>query len=71
MVPKHKIGQQCCAACFCAGWNPTTSSADVLDESAGEEIGPEKYLLAVSGNNTYGWLQAEAGVHRLVRIFTV
>ncbi|MCO5185855.1 MAG: peptide chain release factor 2 [Anaerolineae bacterium] len=41
---------------------------DVLDESAGEEVGLKSTLLAVSGNHAYGWLQAEAGVHRLVRI---
>lgn len=41
---------------------------DVIDESAGEEVGLKSTLFAVDGDHAYGWLQAEAGVHRLVRI---
>jgi peptide chain release factor 2 len=41
---------------------------DIIDESSGEEVGLKSTLLAVTGNHAFGWLQAEAGVHRLVRI---
>ncbi len=39
-----------------------------LEESAGEEAGLKSATLKVSGDNAYGWLKTEAGVHRLVRI---
>jgi peptide chain release factor 2 len=41
---------------------------EILDESAGEEIGLKSTLMSVEGDHAFGWLQAEAGVHRLVRI---
>lgn len=45
------------------GW-----AVEVLDESRGEEAGYKSITLAVRGRFAYGWLRAEAGVHRLVRI---
>ena len=41
---------------------------EVLDLQAGEEAGIKSATLAVEGDYAYGYLQAEAGVHRLVRI---
>jgi peptide chain release factor 2 len=40
----------------------------LLDETRGEEAGIKSATIQVSGNNAYGWLKTEAGVHRLVRI---
>jgi peptide chain release factor 2 len=39
-----------------------------LDWQAGEEAGLKSATLAVAGANAYGYLKAERGVHRLVRI---
>jgi peptide chain release factor 2 len=41
---------------------------DILDFQAGDEAGIKSVSLEVKGNYAYGYLKAEAGVHRLVRI---
>src|SRR5207253_3847562 len=37
-----------------------------LEESPGEEAGVKSATIRVSGENAYGWLKTESGVHRLV-----
>ena len=39
-----------------------------LDRQAGDEAGIKSATIGVEGEWAYGWLRAEAGVHRLVRI---
>ena len=43
-------------------------SASVLDETPGEEAGIKNATVQFSGENAYGLLAGETGVHRLVRI---
>jgi len=39
-----------------------------IEESAGEGAGIKSATVKVMGENAYGWLKTESGVHRLVRI---
>ncbi|MEM7694981.1 MAG: peptide chain release factor 2 [Pseudomonadota bacterium] len=41
---------------------------DTLEYADGEEAGIKSATLEVKGENAYGWLKTESGVHRLVRI---
>lgn len=40
---------------------------EILDETPGDEAGTKSIVYEVSGRYAYGFLKAEAGVHRLVR----
>jgi len=39
-----------------------------VDEHAGETAGIKSATMLIKGENAYGWLKSESGVHRLVRI---
>ncbi len=41
---------------------------EILDRLEGEEAGIKSATISVEGRRAYGWLRAERGVHRLVRI---
>ena len=45
------------------GWK-----VEITDFVAGEEAGLKNVAIQVTGENAYGYLKAESGVHRLVRI---
>lgn len=50
---------------FCERMNFKT---EVIDMIPGEEAGIKSCTIKVYGNNAYGWLKNESGVHRLVRM---
>lgn len=41
---------------------------DIIGMSPGEEAGVKSATLHIKGENAYGWVRTESGVHRLVRI---
>lgn len=41
---------------------------EIIEESAGEEAGIKSSTLMIRGEDGFGWLKTETGVHRLVRI---
>ncbi len=43
-------------------------ATEILDQTEGEEVGIKSVTVAVDGQGAYGFLRAERGVHRLVRI---
>ncbi len=50
-------------------WAETRAfKSEVLDQLEGEEAGLRSVTISVAGEYTYGYLRAEKGVHRLVRL---
>ncbi|MBF6604669.1 MAG: peptide chain release factor 2 [Chloroflexi bacterium] len=43
-------------------------ATEIVDQLEGEQAGLKSATIAVEGRRVYGWLRAERGVHRLVRI---
>jgi peptide chain release factor 2 len=41
---------------------------EIIDQQEGEQAGLKSVSVSVDGRGAYGWLRAERGVHRLVRI---
>lgn len=43
-------------------------SVEISEETPGDQAGIKSATLTIKGENAYGWLKTESGVHRLVRI---
>ena len=43
-------------------------SSEIVDQLEGEQTGLKSVTVEIDGRSAYGWLRAERGVHRLVRI---
>ena len=66
--PTPRTGRRCCCACTCAGPATAASRPSWSRPRPGEEAGLKSATFTVAGENAYGILKAERGVHRLVRL---
>ena len=41
---------------------------ELIDYLSGEEVGVKSVTISIKGNNAYGYLKSEKGIHRLVRL---
>ena len=48
--------------------NSRGMKTEILEEQSGDEAGIKSATIKVKGENAFGWLKTESGVHRLVRI---
>ena len=48
--------------------NSRGMKTEILEEQDGDEAGIKSATIKIKGENAYGWLKTESGVHRLVRI---
>ncbi len=48
--------------------NAHNMKVEVIEQQSGDEAGIKSATIKVKGQNAFGWLKTESGVHRLVRI---
>ena len=67
-APRPPTGRRCCCACTSSWAKRHRFKADVVDSQEGDQAGIKSATVTFTGRFAYGWLRAERGVHRLVRI---
>ena len=68
MELNHRIGFKCYIECIGKWANSNGFQIKELDYLEGDEAGIKSVTALVIGENAYGYLKGEMGVHRLVRI---
>ena len=66
-VQNHKIGKYV-LGCINVTCEQNGFKVETVDYLPGDEAGVKSVTLLIKGHNAYGYLKAEKGVHRLVRI---
>ena len=67
-APKLRIGLICCCVCTCRWSEEHEFKAQIVDILPDQEAGIKNATVTVDGEYAFGYLKAEVGVHRLVRI---
>ena len=65
---KVKIGQKCFLRMYNRWGEKRNYKRNLIHISNGDEAGIKSISLKISGENAYGFLKNESGIHRLVRI---
>ena len=65
---RARTGPRCCCACTCVGAQARGFKVELNEASEGDEAGIKSVTFTVHGENAYGLLSTERGVHRLVRM---
>ena len=66
--PKPRIGLKCYFECIPAGLERRGYKIELIDFQPGDEAGIKSVTFTAGGENAFGYLKSEIGVHRLVRI---
>ena len=67
-APRRPTGPRCSCGCTCAGRSATASRPRSSTSRRASRPASRASTVEVEGRNAYGFLRAERGVHRLVRI---
>ena len=64
---RRRTGPRCCCGCTSIFFERRGWDVSEVDRTWGEQAGIKNVTLLVKGEYAYGYMRAEAGVHRLVR----
>ena len=64
----QRLGRRCCSGCTSRWGERHGMKVELIDHHSGEQAGIKSATILIKGENAYGNLKVESGVHRLVRI---